>query len=410
MALGSSPGIDAAPAFDMTVNGYDLDPVVGDLITSIEYDSGDGLADMLKLKVSNPEFEVSDKKVFRTGNLVKLWGGYGSTRTFIGGARIEKVRPDFPSGGGMPTIEIVGFSGDKLMMRNAPSPREFSAPFSKNPKKSKKPDGRVWSEGLMYSDAIRDKARFYGFRVDVDDTPAHIIGPMGVFQKADMTDFDFVSAIANELGWLFWVDADEDTETWTLHFKDPDTAGEIQDRKFDFPYNSGNQTSCLSFEAEEIIGSAPTSLQVQFKNHVTNELQTITVEVDPTVLDSDEYAGLPGEDVKLRPPSKPKQADEIIIAFGDSAVKTVSDRHFGSIAEADAWAQAWYREHVRDYIRGKFTTRGPGSETLTARQVHSVSNLGAQYSGDYYLTNVNQFWTASSGHMVTANGRKISNV
>lgn len=432
MALGTKIGIDAAPVFDITINGYDLDANLGRLVQSVGYDSADGLVDELKLQIANPNFVISDKKLFRPGNLVKVWAGYGPERNFIGGGRIEKVRPNFPEGGGMPMVEIVGYTGDVLMTRNAPEPWKFEKPFApvpdtKSEKKAAKAekakhvdDGRTWAEGLMYSDAILSKARAYGFRADIDDTPANIIGPLGVFQKADMTDFDFIMSIANELGWLFWVDADELTETWILHFKDPNTTSDIQNVKYDFPYNSGDRTSCESFEAEELLADAPTSLRVQFKNTATNQLEEISVEVDPTVNYDGIYSGAPDEEpapsfesfdaFELRPAQKPVplQANEITIAFGDVAVKTISDRNFGSVAEATAWARAWYAEHLRDYTRGTWKTRGPGTETITARQVHSVSGLGSRYSGDYYVTNAAQSWSAN-GHEVRISGRKIGN-
>lgn len=420
MALGSKPGIDSAPAFDITINGYDIDANLGQLVQSVAYDSGDGIIDEMKLTIANPEFVITDKKLFRPGNIIKLWGGYGPERYFIGGARIEKVRPNFPEGGSMPSVEIIGYTGDILMTRNAPQPWEFGKPFEPVPdtkfeKKAAKAekakhvnDGRTWAEGLMYSDAIADKAGVYGFRADVDPTPAKIIGPLGVFQKADMTDFDFVMAIANELGWLFWVDADELTETWVLHFKDPDTTAGIQSRKYDFAYRNGDQSTCESFEAEELLADAPTQLRVQFKNTEKNQLEEITVDVDPTSIFDSEYAGLPDEEPLLRPPNKPIHANEITIAFGEVAVKTISDRQFGSVAEAHEWAKAWYVEHVRDYTRGTWQTRGPGTETLTARQVHSVSGVGTRYSGDYYVTNVSQSFS-TSGHSVRVNGRKIGN-
>ena len=235
-------GIDLAPAFDIAVNGIDLDPNIARLVSRVEWDAMDSNgADQMKLQLLNPEFVLTDKKLFRVGNIVKLWAGYGGSRTFIGGARIEKARPEFPSGGAMPTIELIAYTGDKIMMNNAPKPRAFGAPFSASPPSVRGAEGRTWDKGLMYSDAIRDKARFYGFFADVDDTPAHIIGPMGVFQKAGMTDFEFVGAIANELGWMFWVSADEFTETWTLHFKDPDTTVGIQDTKYEFAYDANER-------------------------------------------------------------------------------------------------------------------------------------------------------------------------
>jgi hypothetical protein len=308
----------------------------------------------------------------------------------------------------MPKMEVIGYTGDWLMTKNSPPPRAEGQPFSNNPKKSNAADGRTWFEGAMYSDAIRDKARAYGFRIDVDETPDNIIGPYGVFQPAGMTDFKFVTSISNDLRWLFWVDADEDTETWVLHFKDPNTTAGIQDRKLEFKYNSGNQSSIFGFRVTEY-DQGPTSLQVQFVNPKTKKLETVSVEADPSLTtDSPEYLGDPEEKPLLRPPSNPPSGPEITIAFGGSSVVTQADRQFGSVAEAKAWAQAWFAEYERDFIRAEWKTKGPGSETLTARQVHSISGVGPRHAGDYYLTNVTHTWSASSGHTVTCRGSMIS--
>ena len=400
--------IDSSPQFDLTINGYDVDPALARAVRDVEYDILDGAISTLKLNISNVDFKISDTKIIRPGNLIKVFAGYGAERRLIGGARIHEVNTDDPDNG-VPRIEAVGYTGDFLMTKNSPAPRAEGQPFTKKPRKKRDNDGRTWFEGAMYSDAIRDKARSYGFRVDVDDTPAHIVGPLGIFQPAGMTDYQFITAIANDLRWLFWVSADEQTETWILHFKDPDTTSGIQDRKYDFARNKGDQTTCFAPQFSEF-DQGPTSLQVQFLNPKTKKLETISVEADATFAeDPNEYFGVPQEEPLIRPPNKPQTGPEVTLAFGGSSVVTQADREFGSVAEAKTWAQSWFNAHARDYIRAEWKTKGPGSETLTARQVHSLSGVGSRYSGDYYLDNVTQRWSAGGGHVVVCKGTKISN-
>lgn len=404
-ALGPTAGVDLAPSFAISVNGYDIDEGVGKLITSFEYDSSDGGADMMKISFSNPDLILTDKKVIQVGNTIRLWGGFFGELKFIGGAIVEKIRPTFPAGNQMPTIEIVAYTADKAMMRNSPPASKDAKPFTAaqvKKKKKKKPEGKRWNEGDMYSDAVQDKADFYSFDADIDQTPAHIIGPMGVFQKQGMTDFVFVAGIANELGWLFWVDAKEDAG-WVLHFKDPNKASDIQDQKFDFVYNQGDQSTLLSFEGEQLMGNGPTDLQVQIKNPKTGKLETFSIqgedESDPV-----EYANTIDE-VVIRPPI---DAQEVTLSFGGVAVKVIADRRFQSPAEVKEWAQAWYRANKEDFYTGRGVVVGPGVENLTARQVHQVSGLPEPWSGDYYFSNVNHKWTSGGvGYEVTWSGRKI---
>lgn len=393
---------DLAPSFAIEVNGIDVGDAIGELVTSVEYDSTDGGADMMKLQVNNPDLVLTNKKVFQTGNTIKLWAGYGPLLSFIGGCRIEKLRPVFP-GSGMPTMEIVAYTADRMMMKNSPLPkREFAKFAAKRPKKGGKIDGRTWPMGSLHSDAVFDKALAYGFIPDIDISPAGIIGPQGVIQKADMSDFDFVNGLANYLGWLFWVDAVEEGDLWTLHFKDPDRASGIQLRSYDFKYDSGDQTSLLSWEGEQLLGDEPTNVYVQVLNPQSGKLEKYDISAD-SFAPPPQYAGIPADQI-LQPT---ETAQEVEIAFGGVAIKVIADRAFSTPAEAKQWLDAWFRQNSDRFYSGRGSVTGPGAETLTARQVHSISGLPEPWPGDYYMTNVNHKWSAGAGYIVDWSGRKI---
>ena len=420
MALGRLIGDDLKPQFLLKINDYEISEGVAALITTIEYDSTDeGSADMMKLTVKNPNLEVSNKKLFQCGNTLKLWGGYSSPLEFIGGVIIEKIRPTFPAGGSTPSLEIVGYSADRLMMRNSPPPVKDGKPFltekeqEKQDKKDRKAvereerrtkikrqEGKTWPEDSFYSDAIADKAKVYSFREDIDRTPRAIVGPLGVFQKQSLTDYQFVAGISNELGWLFWVDADPDGPFWTLHFKDPDTTATIQNFKYDFKYNSGDETSLISFDGEQLMGNGPVELSVQIKNTKTGKLESYSITAEDGV--DVQYAGEEAEDLS----EAPRTPQEVTISFGNVAVQTFSDRTFQSPAQVKQWADRWFEEN-KHFFTGSGVVKGLGVEKLRARQVHAMSGLSDVWDGDYYFTNVNLKWNNSTGLVCTWNGRKI---
>lgn len=422
-------GEDLLPSFAISINNHEIDENIVRLVQSVEYDSADNIADMMKLKISNPEFVVSDKKIFQTGNVIKLWAGFNELK-YIGAAIIEKVRPYFPSDG-MPTIDIVAYSADRLMMRNSPDSSDEKKPFMTDEELKEEREkahkakvrgyqlfrGRKWDEGTLYSDVIIEKAEAYGFKADVDETPDYIVGPAGVIQKVGMTDYQLAAGVANELIWLFWVDMPEDGDKWVLHFKDPNGItefSEVQEEKFTFRYNSTTSdasvtgfatgpTTLLEFDGEQEMGNGPTDLKIQIKNPKTGNLESYSVVGDPAD-ETVEYVNVPNEAV-LEPP---ETTHEVSLSFNNVAVKVIADRIFTNPAQVKAWAEAWYKENHRDFFKGTGTVRGPGAEKLRAMQVHEVGGLGVVWSGDYYFVNVIHKINAQDGYSVEWHGRKIT--
>lgn len=432
LGAGGWQAEDMAPSFAISINDHEIDENVCKLIQEVEYDSADNIADMLKLRISNKDFAVSDKKVFQVGNVIKLWMGF-NTLEYIGAAIIEKVRPDFPQEA-MPTIEVIAYSADRLMMRNSPAASDEAKPFLSAKEQAEKREAehkakirgqiiknnfRRWPEGLLYSDVIEQKALAYGFDVDIDATPQDIVGPMGIIQKVGMTDYQFLAGIANELKWLFWVDMPEDGKKWVLHFRDPDFFEEAQDRKYTFRYNSdfrgqasshqyslAGPSTLLSFEGEQLMGEGATDLQIQIKNPQTGQLENYTISADPPQdTEAVEFVDDVSEAVE-----KGLELDlsVVTLSFGNVAVKVIADRQFQTPQQAKQWAERWYNEHHRDFFSGRGVVRGPGVESIRAMQVHGAEGLGELWSGDYYYVNVVHKMNERDGYTVTWDGRKVT--
>ena len=136
-----------APAYVVEVGNDILDVGVTDLITQVEYESADGMADVCKITANNPGFALSEAKVFQPGNELAVWMGYGNSLRFIGRSIINTVKSNFPDEG-MPSIQVTAFTKDKQMMDNAP-------PEVKRKKGSKKKGkgGRTFKDA-QYSDGV----------------------------------------------------------------------------------------------------------------------------------------------------------------------------------------------------------------------------------------------------------------
>src|SRR4029078_6275456 len=135
-------GGDNAPTFNISVNGIAVSDGVRALVKSLEYESVEGRADLLKIVLADPldrngRRMLADSTLFAPGNEVTAqFGYYGATLDSVGRGIIRKVRPVFPRGG-LPIIEVIAYTKDALMMDNAPTPIKEKKSRSKELKSSK---------------------------------------------------------------------------------------------------------------------------------------------------------------------------------------------------------------------------------------------------------------------------------
>jgi phage protein D len=247
-----------APNFRLTVNNNLVDASVLAHIQQVEYESNDGLADLLRIMIQDTlderkRFPTINSKLFLPGNDVSLWGGYGNSLKHIGRCVIRKAIPTFPRSGA-PTLEVICYTPDAQMADTGPEAlKDVSTKKGRRVKNAKA--GRRWSEGSRYSDAVIDKAQAYGFIADVDSSH---VAPDGFIQKANMKDYAFLKGLANFTGFIMWVDGAENGK-YTLHFKDPAKLkqADLQDKKYTFKYGDGEYSTLLEFQPEIAISQGP---------------------------------------------------------------------------------------------------------------------------------------------------------
>lgn len=395
-----------APNFSVRVEGGEVPLGVRQLVQRVEYESVDGMADMLKVIVWDPDFigtkgslgstdgqRLNETRIFQPGNEITVAFGYGPNLKHVGRAVIRKNRPTFPSNS-IPLIEVIAYTKDVLMMDNSPE----------GSKQKKGKGGRTFKD-VRFSEAVEARASDYGFTLDVDQT---FDAPHDFIQKAGLTDYDFVNGLANLTGFVFWVDGDQDGK-WTLHFKNPDTlpAADVQEKTYTFRYNQGNQSSLLAFEPELAIQGSITKLKVQVKNSVTGALMesefteendrapetTVSVSGD-TLSVVDEILDAPhttGSDVKL--------------FLNDFAFELKANRRFTTEAEITHWARQWYRRQRENFVLARGATIG--TEFLMSRQTHKLTGIGASLSSDYYFSRVKHVLSNDAGYLIDFNARKV---
>jgi phage protein D len=393
MVLGASPDL-MAPNFQLMVEGEEVDVGITDIVSSVEYESADGVADLLRVRCANPNAEISDSKIFHIGNEIELWGGYGAATQFIGAGVISKVDADFPQEG-EPSMDIIAYSRDHQMMDNAPPQAKLfkgKGSEAKN-KKVRANAGRIFKQ-TTFSDAVKQRAEDYLFKTDVDDTGEP---PHDFVQTSGMSDYEFVQGLANLTGFMFWVDRTPQGD-WFLHFKDPALISALQIKKYTFTYNTELAT-LLSFRPEMTFTGSFTKIVAHVKNARTGKLLKAEIE-DGKVQGDSLYTGNPREQIIEPPPS----GSGIKLYFDDYSIDIQTTKKFESEEALRAWAQQWFARNRDNFVlaRGMII----GIETLRAREVHAVEGVGKMYSGDYQFDRVRHIF-GPDGYVIDFHARRV---
>jgi phage protein D len=377
-------GGDNAPTFEIEVNGNRVSDGVRALVQSLEYESIDGMADLLKITLSDPldrngKRLLADSTLFAPGNeITAMFGYYGAVLDSVGRGIVRKVRAVYPRGG-VPIMEVIAYTKDALMMDNAPTPIKVKKKRGRGKKNSKA--GRRF-KNFKYSDAVEARGSDYDFLLDVDETAD---APHDFIHKAGLTDYDFVKGLSNLTGYYFWVDYDFNLQGWTLHFKNPETYVEPQEKKYDFKWASGEFSTLLDFEPELAIQKSTTKLRGEYTDPLTGQNIEVDIEEETADDESDpiDSSGGTGEGKFLKAPGA---STKIKVYLNEFSFEVRTHRRFSSKVELASWVQQWFRRQRENFVMS--TGKVIGVETLRARQVHRLSGLGTVFDGDYQFNKV----------------------
>lgn len=419
MAGPSDLGVNA-PNFELAINGNRVAEGIRSVVQSVEYESSDGMHDMMKLSLTDPQTDstgrllVRDSKLFVPGNEMSLWMGYGPLLRHVGRCIIRKIRPSFPANG-MPTMEVIAYTKDSMMSDSSPEnikDRKVVGKKKKKVKEVKSKAGRRFKQAT-YADAVSTRAGDYGFILDIDTTPDP---PSDFIQKAHMTDYNFCRGLANLAGFVMWVDGNEKGE-WTFHFKDPSKLkqSDVQEKEYTFRYNEQDFSTLLSFDAELAIQHSVTKLKAEAKDWRTGKL--IEAKIEEENDDAPDVFVTPGKGASANasaPATLSPKGNEILTAAGSgSTVKLYLEEHsfevrtnrfFESPAQLAMWAHSWFRRYRELFIIGNGTLIG--IETVMARQIHKLHGLGTLFDGKYYFTRVRHIMN-NGGYNIDFSARRI---
>jgi len=379
-----------APRFSLEVQGHKIQANVSQFIERVEYESIEGIVDMMKVAVLNPDFLISELKLFLPGNELSLWIGYGANLQHIGRAVIANVRCPFPLDG-MPSIEVTAYSKSHYMQDVRPDP---DPPTGTKPKggKSKEAKKTNWKKE-SFSEIVRKVAAKYQFVDDVDETKEP---RSNVYQPKEMSDYDFVKGMANLSGYYFWVDGDAQGK-WTLHFKHPDNIQ--QEKKYSLRYAQGGSGTLYNFEPELLFKDHFTKISVQFLSPSGRLVEKNFIEEKKH--DWSTVPTNPEEKVE----GELGTAQEVNLYIGEYSLRVYDGTRFKQDSTIEWWAKQWFEKNRGNFVSGSGAC--VGIPDLRARQTHGITGLGTLFDGEWVMNKVRHIFDSGSGYQCEIDARKV---
>lgn len=377
-----APGLSVHdPRFEIDIADQQVGLGIQELVQSVEYESADGMADVAKVTLQNPDGVLTDLKLFQPGNEMSIRMGYGSVE-HVGRVVLIAASPNFPQDG-MPTLQVTGYTKDHQMMDD-------------EPEAGKK---RIYQKPAEIGDILQQVASRHGFDVNADGFEFG----RTMTQKAGLSDYDLVVGLANMAGAAFWVEGDADGN-WILNWrlpKDDSTFPDLQESELTFRYGDGDLSTLFSFQPEFAIRDASTKLKVIVRNPQTGKTFIEEFDEDPSKHPDAQAGGDPTEEVD----GEPATGGAAKLFFGNFSFDLVPNKKFKDEAQVRKWAAQWFRRNRENFVtaQGKLI----GIPSLRARQVHNIEGVGRTFSGRYYFATVTHKFSDSEGYVCNFSARKV---
>lgn len=410
-----------APAFAVYVNGHELNEDVTSSIRAVEYEHTLDMAAVVRIEVDNSNNRFTDSPVFAPGNEIEVHLGYGPEVGFVGRAEIIRHLPSFPQDEA-PALQIQGYDRSWRMMRQE---LDIDGGAGQRPKKSKGESGEVFDTTLR--SVVDALLRKHGIEPDVDDELAD--KPVKFTRKKGTTDYQVIKALANLNGADFWVEFDptstlRGTSGAVVRYEDPRAPvqgrgkwfgrflkpGAVpQTTRYTFRYSTGEDSTLLSCDLEFALPEAPTEIQCWVYDRGKKDWVLIKVE-ETTEGKAQKFSpgtfargGAMGPATVEDGAAPIDSMTQMRLAVGGHSIEVIT-RKFRDPAEAQAFAEQWFKKHKDSFVVA--TGVLPGVDTLRAGQTHGLEGLGVRYSGDYYLSSVRHKWDGN-GYVTEFSARKV---
>lgn len=375
----------AGPSITVYINDVKLGSEFTAHIVKAEVELSRDVADQLTITMVNPlittfgmgdsqsEYLYVDSKAFQPGNEITVYMGYAGVNQFLGRGIITKYLPSFPSDG-IPKLTLKALDASVLMMESLDG--DHGATF---------PD-------MSYSDIVTQIIGKYSLDVgEIENTPTL----RKIAKKSGISDYKFIKGLANLSGFEFKVRWDNNAKKWKVYWR---TAKSDQALKYTFKYLAGPESTLLDFNPQFGLRNISTEVKVLYFDSLTRNWEEMSIKEDKH-----------GEGITFtgseRMAKEIKSSTAIRVDAAGTSVEVVPERPFSSPEDAYAFAVRWLKARKDNFLMGD--GRCIGVESLLPGQVHALTGIGKQLSGDWEFTTVRHIFDRDHGYTTEFFAHKV---
>lgn len=359
------------------IQAIDLGRQLARFVQSGSIQEDETMMSKLVLTLFNPDNELSKKKVIKEGDEIAVQLGYGTgTTTNNNRFRLMKVNPQYPRNSPV-SITFEGYDGRWALIHKDHIPRKRKRKARTVPLSSSLfSDSREPPTHFNGSDTdkIDQMASFYGYAIDVDPSP---IKNKPRVRRKNVSMGEFLVTLAKENDFTTWVDWDEVLQTWTIHFREKQTAF-TGGREFTYQLEKGkrgweNKGTLLEFSPSKDLTRQVTDVKIiNFDRRAKKlNIESLSTNDNKAIQDIETNGAL----LKFR--------------LDGRMVETYSARPFKNKKEARTYARYLVSRWQSDFMIGNGVV--VGTENLRPRQIHRLLGIGDE-SGEYYFTQTTHKW------------------
>jgi hypothetical protein len=200
-----------------------------------------------------------------------------------------------------------------------------------------------------------------------------------VVQKAGTSDWDFITKLGKQHGFITFTFFDYETYKWIGYWGPADNVPQY--REYSFYYNYGDDTTIKTVKPNISVRNQATEVDLIYVDPRSGRENRLRMSMDNINEFSDRFRGQFGPNPAREPIGT---GPEVVVAVHGQRVRTRANRIFQSIEDAKEWLMSYWLQHADDYfiINGETII---GIPEMRARQYHYIEGIG-KYSGRFFVT------------------------
>lgn len=268
-------------------------------------------------------------------------------------------------------------------------------------------DGLEAITGTFESDSddiFADDLRYMPVEPEPEATPTQAPSnnnrPREVTQRAGTTDWDFITSLAKQHGFITFVFFHYESRRWIGYWGPEENIP--QDKEFIFRYNSGDDSSLGVVRPSLSMRNQSTEIDLIYVDPVNRKTNRLRVSMENVSQYSPEFRG-PDAAQQITEPVG--DGPQVTLMIHGQRVQTHSNRRFANAEDARNWLLAFWLRHAQEFllIEGETII---GIPEMRARQRHQFQGIG-RYAGRFFVTLARHKLGGGARYQTMFTGRRV---